>query len=145
MLTEINPEYAYKLLENEQMPGWLFMPKAGATTIWESWEGTQAQGGIASLNHYSKGAACRWLFESCCGISVGQSPNTFVIKPIAGGSLTHAKASYKSVYGLVESGWEKKDGKIKYSVKIPTNTTARVILPSGEAHSLSCGEYTFSE
>lgn len=25
---------------------WLFMPKSGATTIWESWEGTSAQGGI---------------------------------------------------------------------------------------------------
>ena len=35
-------EYAYRLLENEEMPGWLFMPKNGATTIWESWEGTKA-------------------------------------------------------------------------------------------------------
>lgn len=30
----------------------------GARTIWESWEGTQAIGGVASLNHYSKGALC---------------------------------------------------------------------------------------
>ncbi|MGN1002178.1 MAG: family 78 glycoside hydrolase catalytic domain, partial [Oscillospiraceae bacterium] len=43
VLAEIDMEAAYRLLENEEMPGWLFMPKNGATTIWESWEGTQAQ------------------------------------------------------------------------------------------------------
>lgn len=42
VLAEYDLEAAYRLLENEQMPGWLFMPKNGATTIWESWEGTQA-------------------------------------------------------------------------------------------------------
>ena len=58
------------LLENEKMPGWLYMSKMGATTIWESWEGTAAQGGIASLNHYSKGAVVEWLFSACCGIRI---------------------------------------------------------------------------
>ncbi len=37
VLQDISPEYAYRLLENEQMPGWLFMPKMGATTVWEAW------------------------------------------------------------------------------------------------------------
>ena len=55
-------------MENEEIPGWLAMPKNGATTIWESWEGTSAQGGIASLNHYSKGACCEWVFREMCGI-----------------------------------------------------------------------------
>ena len=43
VLADIDIEYAYRLLENEQMPGWLFMAKMGTTTIWESWEGTAAQ------------------------------------------------------------------------------------------------------
>ena len=31
------------------------MPKAGAKTIWEAWEGPNSvSGGIGSLNHYSK-------------------------------------------------------------------------------------------
>ena len=34
------------------------------------WEGTSAQGGIASLDHYSKGAVCEWLFREMCGIHV---------------------------------------------------------------------------
>ncbi len=65
VLAETDLEAAYRLLENEQMPGWLFMPKSGATTIWESWEGDRAAGsGVASLDHYSKGAVCRWLFDT---------------------------------------------------------------------------------
>ena len=144
VLTEINPEYAYKLLENEQMPGWLFMPKMGATTIWESWEGTEAQGGVASLDHYSKGAVCEWIVNTMCGIKVGSKPNTFVIKPIAGGTLTYAKASYQSVYGLVESGWERKDGKILLNVDISCNCSAEIILPDGRMRTVGAGHYEFS-
>ncbi len=84
VLAEIDIEAAYRLLENEEMPGWLFMPKNGATTVWESWEGTEAQGGIASLNHYSKGAVCAWLFKTMCGIRIAEE-NHFVIAPRKGG------------------------------------------------------------
>ena len=65
VLADIDIECAYRLLENEEIPGWLSMPKAGANTIWESWEGPNAQGGVASLNHYSKGAVVEWLFSGC--------------------------------------------------------------------------------
>lgn len=142
VLTKINPEYAYKLLENEQMPGWLFMPKAGATSVWESWEGTEAQGGIASLNHYSKGAVCKWLFDTMCGINV-VGENRFVIKPVVGGKFTYAKASYKSIYGTVESGWEIKDGKTVFMVKVPCNCTANIILPNGTKEEANSGEYEY--
>ena len=133
---------AYRLLENEEMPGWLFMPKNGATTIWESWEGTKAQGGIASLNHYSKGAVCEWLFKSMCGINV-DGENHFVIAPKPGGSFTFAKAQYKSVFGTVQSGWEIKDGKTVYIIEIPANTTADIILPNETEQTVVAGEYRF--
>ncbi len=133
VLADLNVEYAYKLLENEDCPGWLFMPKNGATTIWESWEGNMTSDkGIASLNHYSKGALCEWLIGSMCGIKIGDEPNTFVIKPVIGGTLTYAKASYKSIYGIVESGWERKDDTILYKIVVPVNTTAKIVLADGE-------------
>ena len=140
VLADIDIEAAYRLLENEEMPGWLFMPKNGATTIWESWEGTCAQGGIASLNHYSKGAVCAWLFKTMCGIHM-DSENHFTITPRPGGSFAHAKASYLSPYGLVESGWEKAGSEIEFVFTIPANCTAEVILPSGERRSFSAGKH----
>ncbi len=143
VLAEIDPEAAFRLLENEEMPGWLFMPKSGATTVWESWEGTQAQGGIASLNHYSKGAVCAWLFDSLCGIRVA-GENSFVIQPLTGGKLTHAKAAYQSIYGRVESGWQRCGGRTIYTVTIPPNCTAEVRI-NGKTETITTGTHTFEE
>ena len=142
VLADIDVEYAYKLLENEEMPGWLFMPKMGANTIWESWEGTKAQGGVASLNHYSKGAVCEWLFGEMCGINV-DGENKFRIAPKPGGRLTYARAEYQSVYGKVACGWQKTESGWKYTVSIPANTTAEVVLPDGRSKTVGAGDYTF--
>lgn len=144
VLADIDIEAAYRLLENEEMPGWLFMPKAGANTIWESWEGTAAQGGIASLDHYSKGALCEWLFAVMCGIQVA-GENHFVIAPKPGGHFEHAKVKYDSIYGTVESGWVRDNGKIIYTVTVPENCTAEVILPAGKKETVIAGAYTFEE
>ena len=144
VLSDINTEYSYKLLENEEMPGWLFMTKNGANTIWESWEGTSAQSGIASLNHYSKGAVVEWLFDSMCGIRI-KGENEFDISPEPGGHFRFAKAKYDSEYGRVESGWEKKEGKVIYHISVPSNTKAYVKLPKGREEILTSGDYVFEE
>ena len=139
VLTEAGElEAAYKMLENTRKPGWLGEVLDGATTIWENWEGDLSQ------NHYSPGAVCQWLFDSVAGIRVA-GENRFRIVPLPGGTLTHAKANYRSPYGLVESGWEKNDNGIKYVVTIPANCTAEVILPGGERRILSAGRYEMEE
>ena len=144
VLAEIDIEAAYKLLENEEIPGWLSMPKQGATTIWEAWEGPYAKdAGEGSLNHYSKGAVCQWLFETMCGIVV-TGENTFTIAPKPGGDFTHAKAEYNSVYGMVVCGWKMTDdGIYEYEIQIPSNTVAKVILPDGRACICKSGIYKF--
>lgn len=144
VLCDIDVEYAYKLLENEKCPGWLFMPKHGATTVWEAWEGNSSKdAGIASLNHYSKGALCEWLVRGMCGINVA-GENHFVIAPKVGGKETYAKCEYQSVYGRVSSKWEKKDGKVKYTIEIPSNTTAEIVI-GGKTQTVGAGRYEFEE
>lgn len=141
VLSGIDIEAAYRLLENEQMPGWLFMPKNGATTVWEAWEGTATENsGIASLNHYSKGAVCRWLFDTMCGIRIA-GENRFAITPHPGGHFTCARARYRSVYGQVESGWEKTDEGMRYTVTVPANCTAALTLPGKATVTLEAGTY----
>lgn len=143
VLTRIDTEAAYRLLENEEIPGWLSMPKNGVTTIWESWEGDKAKGsGVASLDHYSKGAVCRWLFDTMCGIRP-DGENRFKITPHPGGHFTMAKAAYVSVCGRVESGWEKTVNGFKYTVTVPANCTAELCLPDGRKALLEAGTHTF--
>ena len=145
VLADMDPEAAYRLLENEEVPGWLSMPKAGATTIWEAWEGPNSrEGGIGSLNHYSKGAVVEWLFTTMCGIRVA-GENRFTVKPLPGGSLTYAQASYTSVFGKISSRWEKQDGKINYTVDVPANCEAQIVLPSGRTETVGAGHWTFVE
>ena len=131
VLADMDIEYAYRLLENEEMPGWLFMPKMGADTIWESWEGTEAQGGIGSLNHYSKGAVCEWIFSEMCGIKVAED-NTYIVAPKVGGSITHAECEYNGVYGKVRSAWRREGDKTTYSITVPANVRVKAILRGSE-------------
>lgn len=145
VLSGIDPEYAYRLLENEEMPGWLFMPKNGATTVWEAWEGTESKnGGIGSLNHYSKGAVCRFLFDTVCGIRVS-GENRFTVSPVPGGSLTEASASYKSIYGRIESSWVRNGEKIRYTVTVPAGCEATVVLPGGRTFNQITGTQSYEE
>ena len=142
VLADIDIEHAYRLLENEEMPGWLFMPKNGATSIWEAWEGNSTEnGGIASLNHYSKGAVCEWIFGEMCGIKVG-GENEYIIAPKIGGSITHASCEYNGIWGKIKSEWKRENGKTVYTITVPANATAKAILPDGE-HILSAGNHTF--
>ena len=141
VLSDIDPEYAYKLLENEKMPGWLYMAANNTGTIWEGWEGPNAEQGIASLNHYSKGAMVEWLFSGMLGIKV-DGENHFVLKPTAGGHVTRAKGAYKSVYGEIRSSWEKDGGKVRYHFEIPANTSADLYLKDRH-YVLTCGSYDY--
>lgn len=143
VLASYDLEAAYRLLENEEIPGWLSMPKHGATTIWEDWEGPYgSQSGIASLNHYSKGAVVEWLFTTMCGIRVA-GENRFTIAPRPGGHFTHAKADYISVYGRVESGWRKTGDGMEFTVTIPANCTALVRLPDGSQREQGAGTRSY--
>ena len=137
VLTEAGEaETAYQMLLNTEKPGWLAEVVDGATTIWESWEGD------CSRNHYSPGAVCQWLFDTVCGIRIA-GENRFVVSPVPGGTLTFAKASYHSQYGKVESSWERTEKGFSFSITVPANTEAIIILPDGVEHNVGSGSYTY--
>ncbi|WP_395243240.1 family 78 glycoside hydrolase catalytic domain [Agromyces sp. MMS24-K17] len=129
-------DVAYRMLENTQAPSWLAEVEAGATTVWEHWEGTE------SLNHYSPGAVCQWLFDTVAGIRV-DGPQHFTIAPVPGGSLTFASATYASVYGEVVSRWEQTDDGLRVVVMVPSNTTADILFPNGDRHSVESGTFEY--
>ena len=68
-------DVAYKLLEQETFPSWLFPVKNGATTIWERWDGwTPTKGfqdkGMNSFNHYAYGAVGAWMYPTVAGLEL---------------------------------------------------------------------------
>ena len=137
-------DYAFRLLEQETSPGWLYNVKAGATTILETWTGMDTH--QMSFNHYSYGAVCDYLFSYVAGIRPDEAQpgyRHFFIRPVIGGSLDHAAAEYECVYGKIRSEWKRKDGKIEYRLTIPANTTATFVPVNGSPEEIGSGEYIF--
>lgn len=145
---------AYDLLMQETYPSWLYPVKMGATTIWERWDGIKPDGSFQtpsmnSYNHYAYGAIGDWMYQNIAGIQAG-SPGykKIIIKPIAGGKLTHAEGSYESSYGTIRSKWRIENNKFKLTVTIPPNTTAEVFVPDTQGKSyksfhVGSGEHYF--
>lgn len=137
-------DIAYRVLEQKTEPGWLAPIIDGATTIPENWGGLTTHSG--SFNHYAYGAVCDFLFSRVAGIQPDiKKPGYkhFFLKPMPGGTLTHAEATYESVYGLIKSAWEIKGDGITYRFTIPANTTATVVLSDGRKEELLSGEHEF--
>lgn len=136
-------ETAYRLLLQDKMPGWLYAVKKGATTIWENWDGINEKGQAkASLNHYSYGAVCGWLFGGICGISLRE--NRITIKPVPNRLLEFARAVYQSPVGEIVSGWKYERDSILFEICIPSNTEAELILPDGARKTLTAGNHEFT-
>ncbi len=138
-------DVAYKLLFQESHPSWLYPINNGATTLWERWDGIKPDGSFQdikanSFNHYAYGAVGDWLYRVVAGIEVDEKVPGYkkiIIQPHPSSELTFAKASYESMYGLIESNWELSDDKIfKVTVRIPPNATASIHLPDAELSSI---------
>ena len=131
---------AYRLLLQEDCPGWLYAVKKGATTIWETWDGVRPDGTVHdSLNHYSYGAVSGWLFDSVCGIRLSEGRLAIMPKPDP--ALGFAEAEWRSPVGVIRSKWAYRDGRLELSVSVPV--PAEIRLPDGRQTSVAEGEYSY--
>lgn len=129
-------DVAYRLLLNETYPSWGYMIKNGATTWWERWDSDKVEASMNSYNHYAFGSVVEWIYRAMAGINA--DPNTagfkkIIISPIfdKSGKITQAKGKYQSVYGEISSEWTiLPDDKAVLKVKVPANTTAKIVLPA---------------
>lgn len=110
-------DVAYKLLEQESFPSWLFPVKNGATTIWERWDGwTPDKGfqdkGMNSFNHYAYGAVGAWMVRSVAGLDLDPAEPGYrhiIFRPRPGGSITWAEAKLPTAHGATAIRWELKE------------------------------------
>jgi len=120
-------EMAYRIANQRDFPGWGYMIANGATTVWETWV---ASDNTFSKNHPMFGSVGEWFYRSLLGINAAAPGfKKIVLKPQPAGDLKHAKGSYSSPYGKIESSWELTGQQFKLKVEIPVNTTAEIWLP----------------
>ena len=145
---------AYRLLLQRSYPSWLYPVTQGATTIWERLNSYTLEDGFGgnnrmnSFNHYSFGAVGYWMISHSLGIRRDERQPGFrhfflAPEPDMSGSITYARGHYDSIFGRIESGWEKHPDKMVYRFSIPEGTSATLLLMGERPQELKAGHYEF--
>ncbi|MBZ2196250.1 family 78 glycoside hydrolase catalytic domain [Ruania sp. N2-46] len=129
-------DLAHRMLTETDLPSWLYAVGMGATTIWERWDsmlpdGTVNPGSMTSFNHYAYGAVADWMHRFIGGLApAAPGWREVVVRPVIGGSLTHASAAFDSVHGPISTSWRRDDrGAVRLSVDVPYGVGAQVWVP----------------
>jgi alpha-L-rhamnosidase len=133
------PALAAAVFLQEEVPGWLYQVKRGATTIWERWDAIRADGSVFdpamnSYNHYAYGAVCQWLFEGVAGLRPDPERPGFahtVFEPTIVPALSPVQAAHDSPHGRVESGWQIEGDVVQMRVTVPAGGVGTLRLRPG--------------
>lgn len=122
-------ELAYEVALQETYPSWGWWIKNGATTLYENWN-IDSKSDV-SMNHIMFGEIGAWFYKGLGGIFPDPENPGFkniILKPNFISSLEHFEASYDCTYGKIISKWEKENNRIIYTVSIPANSSATLLL-----------------
>ncbi len=129
-------DVVFNMLTATEYPSVGYMLKNGATTLWETWEGTGAR------SHTAFSSIGAWFVYGLAGIKPDRGYKTFTIKPFFAEELSHVDVKLNTEYGDICVKWKREDNHISLDVKVPFNTVAKLILGEKQAE-LNCGEHHF--
>ena len=128
----------YDMNFRDDVPGYGFQLKKGATALTESWPALEE----VSNNHLMLGHLMEWFYTGLGGIKQQENSVAFrniIIRPEIVGDITHTKSSYQSTYGVIKSEWKKDQNILEMKVVIPSNTTATIYFPTSQKSSIKEG------
>jgi hypothetical protein len=129
-------EVLYKMNARDDVPGYGYQLKKGATALTESWPALE----VVSNNHLMLGHLMEWLYKGLGGI--GQTEESLAykevkIEPKPVGGIQSARAKYESPYGTISVAWKDSEELFSLDVEIPVNCTAEIILPAESIENIS--------
>lgn len=117
----------YSFAGKTTYPSWGYMLENGATATWEHWEG------IRSRIHNCYNNIGSWFIQGLAGIRPDPKSPGFqnaIIKPAFIDGISHVNGSHDTVYGTIQSNWQRVGDAITLDVKIPANSNAVVYVPA---------------
>ncbi|MBL7219565.1 MAG: family 78 glycoside hydrolase catalytic domain [Phycisphaerae bacterium] len=126
-------ELMYRVATVETYPGWGYMVKQGATTIWEMWG---LAGGAESMIMWA--TIDEFLYRDLAGISAPEyyGPGDTIpgfrevhIRPQVLGGLKYARASITTVRGRISSSWKIDGDSLGLEVGLPAGSAGKVSVP----------------
>ncbi len=122
-------DLSYTIVTQEDYPGYIYMLKEGATTLWETWNKPDQN----SWNHPMFGSVSEWFYRSLLGINPSDDANGFdqlYIRPFITGGLEYAQGVYQSVRGKVISKWKRENDNLWMEVSVPPNVRGSIHIPA---------------
>ena len=126
------PEAAVALAMQTTYPSWGFMLANGATTLWERWELCTGYG-MNSHNHPMLGSVSSWFYKALAGIHISAESfgfDRFTLRPYFAPELAFVSATHATVRGPLRSAWRCTEAGITWTIEIPVNSEADVIIPT---------------
>ena len=126
----------YKMINQDDKPGYGYQLKMGATSLCESWDANNS----SSHNHFMLGQITEWFYKDLAGIHsdpAGPGFKKIIINPQPVGDLKWVKASYNSIHGAIVCDWKREGETFTLKLSIPANTTATVFVPAKSAEGVS--------
>ena len=136
-------ELIFAMNSRDDVPGYGFQLKNGATALTESWQAYSS----VSNNHFMLGHLMEWFYSGLAGIR--QAPGSVAyqeleFRPQPAGDIKNVSARFQTPYGEVQSNWTKKEELFLLQITVPANTRANVYLPGNPTPiRTGSGHYSF--
>ena len=127
----------HRVATQPEYPGWGYMVRQGATTIWESWSLESAVGAEDSMIMWGA------IDELCWGVVLGirgpdyYGPSTMApgfahvtVRPQVVGGLTAAAGSLGTVHGRLAVEWRREAEQFSLAVSLPPGVRGSVSVPA---------------
>ena len=115
-------DLAYKMI-TESEPGYKTWYEAGATTLWERWNGKDA----GSHNHHMFSGVIAWFYKALLGIAPTEEHpafDTVELTPCFLKEVGFVRGSVQTVKGRIGIEWKFDGGKFIYTVDLPPSIKA---------------------
>ena len=123
---------AWRALQTETAPGFGYLFRRGATSLWETWptpEDEKQRWGD-SMSHPFQGAMAHWFYSGLAGIRpTAPGFREFHLQPVMMGFLSHVKCRERTAMGWVGSEWTRDGRHVTWDVEIPPGAQATVVVP----------------
>jgi alpha-L-rhamnosidase len=124
-------DVAFQIVSQPERPGWVYMVRQGATTIWERWDSDERVGsGMNSFNHSPYTLVSEWFYRALAGLEIAGDDLT--VSPATVADLEWAAGHIERPAGQLASRWNRTDNGVVLEVTVPWNETATVRLPETE-------------
>lgn len=126
----------YEVFSQLDSPGWLQMVANGQSTLGEN---LNSKG--YGTGHHPFGAHIGfWLYKYLGGIRVDPGHpgfQFFIIAPQFMNDLNYMHVETHSLYGKIVSAWKREGTKIDFTITVPGNTSAKLVLPVSDNRNIT--------